>query len=283
MPSTLTVTPGESVEFDVTLSFTSGSSDLYRYGSLTWVSGDHRVRSPIVVRPVAVDAPIEVTSTGTSGSLTFPVDFGYTGSYTPRVTGLQAASQSEDIFVENDPTKTFSFRDGGGVRQVLPPFFVPEDQLFLRFELRDELTDGDDDLDMYLYYCPPEFLCTDSFGNAIANDFFQVAQSGEATSDERIDVFLPLSGVYLILVHGFATDDVSGGPGANFSLLAWQLAPADNAGNMSATGPANASAGSSADISVDWSGLAAPQDYLGGIEHITPDGLGFFTVISITN
>ena len=39
------------------------------------------MRSVLAVRPTSVNAPAEVFSTGGSGSFSFPVEFGYTGSY----------------------------------------------------------------------------------------------------------------------------------------------------------------------------------------------------------
>ena len=49
-----------------------------------------------------------------------------------------------DGFVDNDPTKTFTFRNSAGVTQHV--ISVPANQLYARFALFDALTDGDDDL-----------------------------------------------------------------------------------------------------------------------------------------
>ena len=135
----------------------------------------------------------------------------------------------------------------------------------------DELTDGDDDLDMYVYYCPDGINC------------IKVGQSGEATSREQVDIFMPGAGMYVVFVHGFATDNVAGGAGANYSVLAWSVGLVDNPGNMSASGPAFVNAGSTGDVTVTWSGLAPDNLYLGGISHNTPNGLASFTVINIGN
>lgn len=267
-PSTLTVAPGETVSYDVTISYVSGPLDIYRFGSLTWVSNDHRVRSVLSVRPLAIAAPREIISFGGSGSATFPVDFGYTGSYSPGVHGLRLPLVI-DGFVDDDPDKTFTFRTNNGVTAHLVD--VPDNQLFLRFSTFDELTDGEDDLDMYLYYCPDGVTCS------------KVGQSGELTSREQIDVLLPGGGTYVVFIHGFATDNVAGGPGAFYTLLGWSFGIVDNQGNMSATGPAFVNAGTTDDVTVTWTGLAPDTIYLGGISHNTPSGLSAVTLISIGN
>lgn len=280
-PNTLSVPPGQSAEFDVSLAFVSGPNDVYRFGSLTWVNDDHRVRSVIAIRPLSIDAPSEIVSFGGTGSVTFPVNFGYTGSYAPRIHGLRSVDRTVNVFVDDDPSKTFSFRNTNGVSLHL--FSVPPNEAFLRFQLRDELTDGDDDLDMYLYYCPVSFSCLDASNFVIPENFFRIGVSGEATSAEQIDVTLPGGGVYAVFVHGFDTDNASGGTGAAYTLLAWQFGLNDDVGNMSATGPAFANPGTTGDVTVNWQGLSAATEYLGGISHTTPDNVFYLTLINIQN
>ena len=268
VPSNLTIGPGQSATFDVTFSYASGPFDLWRFGSLTWSSSNHDVRSVLAVRPVSVTAPAEVSSFGGSGSLSFPVEFGYTGSYSPGVHGLRKAGVFNG-FVDEDPTKTFTFRSTNGVTAHL--IDVPADQAYLRFEMYDELTDGDDDLDMYIYYCPDNINCT------------KIGQSGEPTSREQFNVLLPGAGRYAVLIHGFETDNVAGGPGANYQLLGWSFGLIDDQGNMTATGPGFVNAGTTDNVDINWNGLESDTIYLGGISHNTPQGLVAITVIRIRN
>ncbi len=267
-PSSISAAPGESVSYDVTLKYESGPLDLWRFGSLTWASNNHSVRSTIAVNPVSLTAPAEITTFGGSGSVSFPVEFGYTGSYSPQVHGLSLPLVI-DGFVDDDPTKTFSFRSVNGVTAHL--IDVPADQLYLRFALFDALTDGDDDLDMYVYHCPDNINCS------------RIGVSGEPTSQERFDVFRPAAGRYAILIHGFETDNISGGSGANYQLLAWAFGIVDDRGNMTAGGPSFVNAGSTENVTVSWSDLASDTIYFGGVSHNTPQGLSGLTLLTIGN
>lgn len=235
--------------------------------------------STLAIRPAAITAPAEFTRFGASGSLSFEVEFGYTGPYAPGVHGLRQpavigdgvndANDNSFSFVDNDPSKTFSPRIGQGVTRHRVD--VPPDQAFLRFALFDALTDGDDDLDMYVYYCGDPDNC------------LKIGESGEPTSEEEFNLFYPEAGPYLIFVHGFETDEVSGGPGAVYRLLGWSFGLNDDPGNMTVSGPDFATAGSTGTITVNWGGLLSDTIYLGGISHNTPQGIGAITIIRIGN
>jgi subtilisin family serine protease len=269
VPNSLTVAPGESATFDVTITYESGTLDFWRFGSLTWRSETHDVYSPITVKPTSVRAPEEITSFGGTGSQSFEVEFGYSGAYSTQVHGLNLPLII-DGFVDKDPTKTFSFRTTNGVTQHI--ITVPANQLYARFSLFDALTDGDDDLDMYVYYCGTD-----------GSSCFKIGESGEPTSEERFDVYRPAEGFYAVMVHGFETDEIAGGPGANYKLLSWAIGEVDDKGNMSANGPSFVNAGTTGTVTVDWSGLVSNTIYLGGVSHITPQGRSALTLVTIGN
>ena len=71
--------------------------------------------------------------------------------------------------------------------------------------------------------------------------------------------------------------------GISYQLLAWSFGNVDDKGNMTASGPAFVSAGTTADITFDWAGLTSNTIYLGGISHNTPQGLSELTLITIGN
>mgnify|MGYP001812299464 FL=1 len=270
VPSTISLSPGESASFEVTISYESGPLDLWRFGSMTWRSDSRDVFSPIAVRPTSVLAPDEITTFGGTGSVSFDVEFGYSGAYSPQVHGLNLPLVLNG-FVDNDPTKTFSFRTTDGVTQHV--ISVPANQLYVRFALFDALTDGDpDDLDMYVYYC----------GTDGAN-CIKIGESGEPTSQERFDVYRPAEGFYAVMIHGFETDEILGGPGANYQLLGWAFGVVDDKGNMNASGPAFVAAGTTQTVTVDWANLLGNTIYFGGISHNTPQGISGLTLLTIGN
>ena len=268
-PPTLSLGPSQSASFDVSLTYLSGPLDLWRFGSLTWVGDDSDVRSSIAVKPASITATDEIVSFGGTGSETFPVEFGYNGSYSPGVHGLNLPL-IQSRFVDNDPTKTFTRRSNNGVTEHA--LTVPQNQLFLRFSLFDALTDGDDDLDMYVYYCGEDGSTCNRIG-----------ESGGPTSEEQFNLMRPAAGIYGVYIHGFETDEISGGPGANYQLLSWSIGDIDNKGNMSASGPAFVAAGTVGEVTVTWTELLSNTIYLGGISHNTPQGLSELTIITIGN
>jgi hypothetical protein len=270
-PSSLVLGAGETAEFNVRFVDRGADRDLWSFGELAWVSAAHRVESPLVVQPVTLRAAPETFLSGVQGSATLPVGFGYGGAYGATVHGLRrptldANGQVPRGFVDDDPTNTFSFRfDNGVSRHAL---VVPANQLFLRVALFDELTDGQDDLDLFLFYCPND-QCS------------QIAKSDGVTSDEQIDVAQPRAGSYVVLVHGFETDQVAGGPGANYSLFTWAFGANDDVGNLAITAPTTVSNGDRVDVQLQWSGLEPASRYLGAISHTTPAGFYGATLVNV--
>lgn len=271
VPSSLSVGPGQTASFDVTATFTGGNLDLWRFGSVTWVGEDRRVRMPVAARPVSLSAPTEVTATGGEGSGTFAVTFGYDGQYSPRVHGLRGPRVLNDQFVGQDPDKLFEPVENPDAGVTAHAFGVPPDQAFVRFQTFDALTDGIDDLDLYLYFCPDNERCR------------KIAESGGPTAAEKIDVPFPEPGTYIVFVHGFETDDIAGGPGTVYDLAAWQFGIDDDVGNLAVSAPNFVTAGSTVDVRLDWSGIPPETVYLGAISHNTPEGLFGLTIVSIRN
>ena len=139
---------------------------------------------------------------------------------------------------------------------------VPSGTDLTRFALFDAGTDGNDDLDLYI------------FGPNTAGFPFR-GGSGSPTSAEQVDIASPEPGVYVAVIHGWQTD----GPDANYTLSSWS--PGADAGNMSVTAPGAAILGTES-VSVDWSGLIAGRKYLGSVSHSDSGGKLAQTLISIS-
>jgi hypothetical protein len=266
-PSTFTVAPGESATYELTITATTAPVGTYSTGFIWWTgSAGHVVRSPVVVQPIVISAPEEVSGTGQDGSASFDVTFGYTGAYTAAPHGLEPANR-EDENVLDDPNNSFAFFGEGTTAHL---FEVPEGTKVARWSLFNEFTDGNDDLDLYVYRCIA-FFCS------------QVGSSGNFDSNESVTLTLPDPAVglfdtgdlYLVFVHGWQTD----GPDANYTLFSW-LVDAD-AGNMAVSAPASAVQGGTGTVDVAWSGLDAGEKYLGAVSHSDAIELREVTVISV--
>ena len=183
-PTQLTLEPGESASFDVTITNTgSGKIGEWATGDLTWKTGNYAVRSPISVKGVSIGAPAEVAGTGTSGSTTFDVKFGYSGPYTAAAHGLAAPKDTNDQ-ISQDPDQTYT--ESARKAPVLSKIPVTLTEIaHARWSLK---IPGNDDLDLYLL---------DPSGEV-------VAQSTSAGTDELIDLSSPPDGDYTLVVHGWA-------------------------------------------------------------------------------
>jgi hypothetical protein len=268
-PEELTLSEGESASYTVT--FTGNDSvvaDAWTFGSLTWNHGPHHVTSPIALYPVAIAAPAELHDTGTDGSLSFDVTFGYTGDYTAAPHGLEPALMTEGN-VPDDPTDSFVPFGPGTTLHFIN---VPADSAYARFSLFDAYTDGQDDLDLYVYYPSGAYA----------------GGSGSGTSAEQVDVANPPAGDYYVFVHGWGTDGpfVHGwgtdGPDANYTLFSWAFSATPGSSNMTISGaPASATLGDTATLTVDWTGLTAGTKYLGAVSHSDAGGILGLTLIGV--
>jgi subtilisin family serine protease len=266
-PAAVTLATGESAEFSIELARSGAELDHWSFGRLTWSDGEREVASPLAVRPATLRAPAEVALAGTSGSGSLAVDFGYAGSYVATVHGLSAPGLRASAHVDDDATNRFDFRTDSGVNAHY--FNLSPGELFLRVALFDELTDGADDLDLYLFHCPTPTSC------------IQAGVSGSFTADEEINLVFPEAGLYAALVHGFETDQIVGGPGAVYELFAWSLGPGDDAGNLRIATPATVNEGDRLDFGYDFGPLAPGTRYLGALAHNTPLGRFYLSLITV--
>jgi hypothetical protein len=258
-PATLTLAPGQSASYSVTFTRTTATLNAYTFGSLTWSDGVHNVKSPLVIRPVAVSAPASLALSGASGSTSFTVKFGYTGAYAVDSRGLTAATTTAGNVID-DPADTFNQANPlSGLGVVAHVINVPAGTVVARFALFDDFTDGADDLDLWL---------ANPSGTLIAN-------SAGATSAETITLNNPAAGNYTVYVHGFATD----GPDANYTLFNWNVGA--SAGNTTVSAPATATIGTNGTVTYGWSGLAAGTKYLGALRHMDGATERARTIVSV--
>jgi hypothetical protein len=252
-PPSLTLNAGQTKSYTVTFTRTTAALNAYVGGQLTWTDGTHSVRSPIVVRPVALGAPASVSSNG--GPINYNVLFGYTGTFTATARGLVPATTFASS-VADDPGDSFS---RGGPGTVSFTVAVPAGATYARFSLFNANVSPASDLDLYVYNS--------------ANQL--VAASGGGTSDEEANLLNPAADTYTVWVHGFAVTGT-----ANFTLFTWVLDSTD-AGNMVVTAPAAATLGTTGVINLTFSGLTPGTKYLGSVAYSGVAGLPNPTIVRV--
>jgi hypothetical protein len=243
-PSSLSLAAGDSASYEVTFTSTATAAlGSFAFGSLSWSDGVHDVRSPIVVRPLAIAVLDEVMSTG--GPLSIPVTFGYNGAFGATARGLVEALEEAGNVVD-DPANDIATALDTGIGVTIHVVSVPAGTTHARFSLFDAFTDGNDDLDLYVF---------DSNG-------VQVGGSGTGTSEEEVNLVNPPADDYFVVVHGWQTD----GPDANYTLFSY-LVDGTDAGNMTIVAPAAAVLGTTANVDASFTGLMAGKKYLGAIDY----------------
>jgi subtilisin family serine protease len=268
-PDRLFLHPGQTAEYEVTITNETAPTGEWRFGSLTWTETrrGYRVRSPIAVNAVAISAPDSITGTGHEGTAQFDVTFGYTGGYEARALGLSEALVGRASVATG---KNVGFA-----------YWIPRGFALARFELFDEYTSGKDDLDLSVFYCPLFDPANFNPSTVIEECASTVGTSIGATSRERVDSLFPESGWHLVFVEGFATEKGR----SDFALFVNGFSAAGNAGNIHVMAPTGATSGSTGRLTVGWERLSEGpgKKQLGGIAHIANGQLEKLTIISIEN
>jgi hypothetical protein len=259
-PSTLRLKSGQSATYYVTVSNVSAPVGEWRHGSLTWTdnTGNYSVRSPLSVSAALFGAPSAITGSGESGSASFDVSFGYTGSYTAAAHGLVPATVTSDNVLQ-DPDQNFDPNDGYSNRHD----FIVSGAALLRVAIPPEATEPDADLDIFLYN----------------PDGQQVASSTNGGTNEQIDILLPEDGTWSLYVHGWAAP----GGDSDYDLYSWIIS-ATPGGNLNVdSAPASATIGTTGTVNLSWTGATAGQWHLGAVSHTGDVGLMGLTLVEVDN
>ena len=258
-PSTIRLKSGQSATYYVTVTNASAPVGEWRYGSLTWSdrTGNYDVYSPIAVNGALFGAPDSVTGSGATGSTSFDVSFGYSGSYSAAPHGLVAdAPVSGDI--GQDPDQTYPSADDSppGVQKWAFPI---SGSAFARWEL---VIPGDGEIDLFL---------EDSAGNIIAS-------STNGGTDELVELVLPADDTYTMVVHGWSVPNEP----LPYTMSFWSVPLAAGGGSLSVdSAPASATIGATETVDISWSGLSG-GGYLGAVSHTGDVGLMGLTLVEVT-
>ena len=252
-PSTLSLAAGQTKSFTVTFTRTDATLNAYAGGQLTWSGGDFDVRIPVVIRPVALAAPAQVTGNG--AAISYDVTFGYTGAFTATPRGLVPATVTPGT-VSDDPTDSTCSLTSPNAQKI--DVAVPAGTTYARFSLFDADVNPASDLDLCVF-----------------NGTTQVGGSGSGTSAEEVNLVSPAAATYTVVVQGWGV--VGSTP---FKLHTWLLGDAA-AGNMTVTAPATATTGAIGTIGLAFSGLTAGTRYLGSVAYGGVTGLPNPTIVRV--
>jgi subtilisin family serine protease len=255
-PRRMTLAPGESATFEVTITNTSAPVGEWRFGDLTWIGRGYSVRSPIAVNAVAIGAPAEIEGTGPDGAASFDVTFGYTGEYAAAPHGLVASTVLAGA-IGQDPDQAYPSGDDAAPGVVKHDIAV-SGAAYLRIEVA---IPGPDDIDLFL---------EDSSGTI-------VAASTAGGTDELIELVLPPDDTYTLVVHGWSIPSAP----LPYAIDTWQIS-ATPGGSLSVdAAPGAATLGESGTIDVSWTGAPSGIGY-GAVSHADDAGLIGLTLVRVS-
>jgi hypothetical protein len=271
-PATLTLAPGASASFNVTLKRTNAADYAWQFGKLVWSDGSHTVTSQLIAAPgKLVDAPTLVTAEKVSGMRALSVYTSYSGKLNTVIGGMKAVTRTSSDVAQapfnsvDTPAQIEAACKAGQTGVRLIPFTLPEKTLAARFELfnRDTGDGGNHDLEL-----------------AVLDGSDRLwGMSRLQGSDETVTLDNPPPGNYRVCVVG---NWIANNRATTFQLSSAIVTPADNNGTLKATLPSKVYSGKYATVGLSWSGLATQQRYFGAVQFKDTDGkFGGSSMVSI--
>lgn len=263
----ITLRPGQSATFKVTITRTSAELDSYAFGSLTWRSLKGKtVRSPIAVRPVALSAPAEVAGSGVDGSVKLSVKPGFSGTLKSVATAL-APDQVATLPLKTGPEGFDPANPATSDRVGKVELSVPDDAVFARFSTSNadfaQYGDGTD-VDLFVF-------------EKVGDELFYLGNSAAGGSDESVT--LSAGADYVLFVDLYAAPVAS----LDVPVHTWVVG---GEGAELGVDPATAkvTTGTPVDVTASWTGLAPGGNYLGAVFYL--DGANAqvgYSVINVTS
>lgn len=233
---------GQTRRFRVTFERDSAAFGQVTTGFLTWRKHHTRVRIPLAVTPVAVDAPAQVTGSGASGEVRWDVVPGATGQFPLAASGLASGTARPGSLSANQNVQ-FAVTVPGGAKATA-------------FTVRTPNTRAN--LDLYVY-------------RVVNNAAVLVAQSVTGSANESVALPTPAAGTYVGLVY-----NAGNAPGTTTTPLTFRAATVvagTGVGNF-AVSPSNPRvvAGRPFEVTASWSGVDPAVPYVGWVEYPSGDG-----------
>jgi hypothetical protein len=244
-----TIAPGAEREWTVTFTRTSAPLNQYQSGFITWTGNrGHVVRMPVVLRPVALAAPAEVTFETATGPSSWNVKTGYAGTLAASVRGMVAANETAGT-VPQDPDQNW-INCGDTQGTFTKNITIPVGTTVFRVGIyEDAITPTGTDLDL--------FVC-------LGTGLVAFSADGDSNEEVTLNVNPASSPTLTVYVHGFSTN----GPSADITLFDWEV-PATSAGNTSLaiTPPGDTTIGGTKTVTATFTGLAADTRYMGVVDY----------------
>jgi hypothetical protein len=253
-PSTLTLRPGESASFRVSMTATRHATyDEFAAGTLTWRdrNGD-RVASPVVVRPELASVPAEVTGSARRAAVDIPATAGVTGTIRVATSGLVPATPTS-LTLEPGPFDPTS--PSTSPSTAMETLTVAKGSRAARFSV-DAGQGGD--VDLYVY-----------------RGAHLVASSTGPAATEAVTLTAPAPGRYRLYVNASVADTATT---VEASLISWVL-PRRDTGNLElAQRSIGVSGGRPFTVTATWPHLDPTQHWWG---ILTYRGLPAVTSVTI--
>jgi subtilisin family serine protease len=237
---------GDVVDLRVTFTRTTAQFGEFAKGFVT-LTGPTRVRMPVALRPVSVDAPSSVAGSGTDGSVEVAVTAGFTGDLDVTPTGLAPATTEEGTVAVSAIDLLPTTGDGC--------FDVSETSKALQVTL----DSAEDDADLDLFVIRANADCT------VLEEI--VGQSATGSADESVLLEDPEPGNYVFAVDGFA-DGASADDAMAYRLDWYDVNEENQVGNFHAEpDPVPVTENEETTFDAVWEGLDPDSRYLGIIEY----------------
>ena len=245
-PRILITVPGQTATYKVTFENKGAPLEQFAFGKLTWKSNRHAVTSTLAIKPLTVKAPVQVTGTGTSGSVEVPITAGYTGTLNTTAVGLTPATVADAALKNpggvafpttnpqvNDHVAKFTVNVRAGVK-------------YARFSTFDADYPAGTDLDVFVYNAGTSTLLGSSTGGS---------------AEEEVNLPAPAGGAVDVYVDLFAGADEQ-----QVKLDHWELQKVE--GNVTVT-PASqqVQVAGQTTVAASWTGLTAGMRYLGQLHY----------------
>jgi subtilisin family serine protease len=252
-PAMLSIAPGQSQTFRVTVSRVDAAVGAFTFGAINWTDRvGHAVRSPVAVRPVVISVPPRVVGTGTSGTAQVKVRPGYDGATQNTSTGVIPAVVTPVAL--SDPTgipfDQFLPFENSHTKKV--ELTVPAGTRMFALGLFDADLPPGTNADFHVYQ-----WTTDATGQQVRR---YLGGTVRPDSEEQVELYSPAAGRYDIYVDLYALP--AGLSSATVRLHSWTLGATAAPVSVS---PADTSVreGVAYPVTVGWSDLPAGTRHLG--------------------